>query len=82
YASTRQITGSGKSKKFKKITSIKSDSSSFPSSWHQSMSNSTFYDKNRGVKIHIKGSFLLGVNIGGQSVGAKFPDSYTKKYHF
>ncbi|ASS72392.1 hypothetical protein [Bacillus atrophaeus] len=75
-------TGSGKSKKFKKVTTIKSDSSSFPSSWHQSMSNSSFYDKNRGVKIHIKGSFLLGVNIGGQSVGAKFPDSYTKKYHF
>ncbi|MCY8009718.1 hypothetical protein MOJ76_15600 [Bacillus haynesii] len=75
-------TGSGKSKKFKKITKIKSDSSNFPSSWHQTLSNHSFYDKNRGVKIHIKGYFLLGVNIAGQSAGFKIPDSYTKKYHF
>lgn len=79
---TYTYTGSGSSKKFTKITKIVSNSSGFPSTWHQTTSISNFYDSNKGVSIKIQGYHLLGVAIGGQAVGAKFSDTYTKKYHF
>lgn len=79
---TYSYTGSGSSKKFKKIHDIKSNSGAIPSSWYQTTATHNFYDKNRGVSIKIQGYFLLGVSIGGQPIGAKFPNSYTRKYHF
>ncbi|WP_445506779.1 hypothetical protein [Niallia sp. 03190] len=79
---TYTYTGSGSSKKFSKITKITSNSSGFPSSWVETTSVSNFYDDNKGVSIKIQGYHLLGVSIGGQAIGTKFYDNYTKKYHF
>lgn len=74
--------GSGSTKKFSKITSVKSNSNGFPSSWHQTTSAKNISANKRSVSIKIQGYHLLGVNISGQSVGAKFSDSYNKKYSF
>ncbi len=79
---TYDYTGSGSSKKFSKIKIVKSASTGFPSGWHQSTYSTSFYDNNKGVKIKIQGYHLLGVNIAGQSIGAKFSDTATKSYHF
>ena len=75
-------TGSGSTKKFSKIKKVVSESSGVVSNWHQTTYAANFYDSNKGVSIKIQGYHLLGVNIAGQSIGAKFSDSYTKKYHF
>lgn len=77
-----QYTGSGKSRKFTKITKVTSNSVGFPSSWHQTTKATNFYDSNKGVSIKIQGYHLLGVAIGGQAVGYKIAETYTKKYHF
>lgn len=75
-------TGSGSTKKFTKIKSVSSQSGNFPSSWHQTDKVTNFYDSNKGVSIKITGYYLLGVSVGGQSVGTHFKDNWTKKYHF
>lgn len=75
-------TGSGKSKKFVKVTKVKSHSSGIPSNWYQTLYTYSRYDKNRGVKITITGYHLVGANVAGQSVGLKVNDKYTKKFHF
>lgn len=78
-----KYTGSGSSKKFSSITKITSDCTGVATHWVQSTKgSSTFYDSNRGVTIKIQGYHLLGLNIAGQSIGTKFPEVYTKKYHF
>jgi len=78
-----KYTGSGSKKKFSKVTDIQSGNGGFPMNWNQSTKGTyNFYDSNRGVKISITGYYLLGVNVGGQTVGTKFHDSFTKSYHF
>ncbi|GIN62398.1 hypothetical protein J27TS8_23910 [Robertmurraya siralis] len=79
---TYTYTGSGSTKKFSKITKVTSNSTSFPSTWIQETKSTSFYDSNRGVTVKIAGYHLLGVSIKGFNVGAKFPETYTKKYHF
>lgn len=79
---TYTYTGSGSTKKFSSITKVTSNSSGFPSTWKQEAKSTSFYDSNRGVTVKISGYHLLGVNMAGQSVGMKFPETYTKKYHF
>ena len=74
--------GSGSTKKFVSITSVKSNSSGFPTTWHQTLQSSNLYDSNRGVNISIKGYHQLGFTIGGQTIGGRIHDSYTKKYHW
>ncbi|EFI64368.1 MULTISPECIES: hypothetical protein [Bacillus] len=76
---TYTYSGSGSNKTFTKITSIKSNSGSIPSSWNQTTAVSNISGNKKSVTIKVTGYFLLGVNIGGQSVGAKFHGSFTKK---
>ncbi|MBY8914932.1 hypothetical protein KY305_19645 [Bacillus sp. YC2] len=78
---TYSYTGSGSKKKFAKIKSVHSGNGGFPMNWNQTTSVTNIYDSNRSVSIKIQGYFLVGVNIGGQTVGTKFTDSFTKKYH-
>lgn len=76
-------TGTGSTRKFTKITSIVASSNGTPSTWHKTTAPiSSFYDLNKGVSITIQGYHLLGVSIGGQPIGARFADTFTKKYHF
>jgi hypothetical protein len=75
-------TGSGTSKKFSTIKSVKSYSTGFPTSWHQTQSVTNLYDSDKGVSITVVGYHLLGVAIAGQTIGARFSDSFTKKYHW
>lgn len=75
-------TGSGSSKEFNRIKTVTSNSSGFPSSWYQTSYSANIASNKKSVSIKIQGYHLLGVNIGGNSIGAKFSDSYTKKYSF
>lgn len=68
------------SKKFTKIKTVKSGSNGVPSSWHQTTHAANISGNKKVATIKIQGYHLLGVKIGGQGVGAKFTDSYTKKY--
>lgn len=74
-------TGSGSTKKFTRINSIKSYSPlSFPADWRQTAYNTSFYNSNKNVTVQLLGYHLLGVSIGGQSIGARVSDTLNYKY--
>lgn len=78
---TYAYTGSGKKKKFYKVNSIKSGNGGFPMTWVQTSSTKNIYNSKESVSITIRGYFLIGLNIGGQTVGGRLTDSFNKKYH-
>lgn len=76
-----EYTGSGKKKKFYKINSVKSGNGGFPMTWIQTTSTQNFYNNKESVSITIRGYFLVGLNIGGQTIGGRLTDSFNQKYH-
>lgn len=72
-------TGTGSTRKFKNISSIKSTSPlTFPHDWKQTDFTKSFYNTNKAVTVKLIGHHLIGFSIGGQGVGARVSD--TLKY--
>ncbi|WP_342513361.1 hypothetical protein MKY34_00800 [Sporosarcina sp. FSL K6-1522] len=73
-------TGSGSSKKFSNVSSVKSFSSGFPTDWVQTSHNRSYFNSNKGVKIKLFGYNVVGAVIKGQPIGAKIADEITFSY--
>jgi hypothetical protein len=79
---TYTYSGLGSTRQFLTIKSVKSHSSGFPSTWHQTSYAANISSDKKSVSIKIQGYHLLGVKVGDQAVGAKFSDAYTKSFKF
>lgn len=75
-------TGTGSTKKFSSIKSVKSHSSGIPSAWKQTSSSANISANKRSTSVNIVGYHLVGINIKGVPLGATFNDSWKKTFKF
>jgi len=74
-------TGSGSNRSFTGINNISSHSLiNFPVGWNQTTYSYNIYNNNNTVNVTLHGYNVIGINVGGQSIGANINDTINFDY--